>query len=122
MPCVNELGWVLVGVALARGADRDRVLASVKDGQLSDDVTRLLKAVRDKDAGVVYAWLKSRGIVVEKGQDVLQAMLDWVRDQRRLELVRQQAIEIGFSAKLEGIEEVEGRVRALLKTLEQCDE
>lgn len=106
----RDLGLLLVGFALSR-SERDRVLDSVPPGLLREECDQLLQSIRMNDPTGLTGWCKARGATLEKGKDVIQAVIDALDQERRRQVVRGVVARLQTSVKLLDAQQLSKKLR-----------
>lgn len=96
---LRDLGLILVGHALSK-TDRQRVLDSVPPGLLLRETDDLLNAIRNNSVEVLTVWCEARGAKIERGKDVIQAIIDALLAEKRRQAVKRILAQLNTSTKI----------------------
>lgn len=96
---LRDLGLVLIGYALSK-SDRQRILDSVPPGLLIKEMDDLLRSIRSNKPTVLSDWCETRGAILEKGKDCIQAIIDALQGEQRRQRVKSVLQRLGTDAKL----------------------
>jgi hypothetical protein len=113
----RDIELILLGIALGK-AERPRVLAAIGDGVLSKEFVGPLKSLRTGDPYELTQWLVTREITLEKGKDVIQAIIDKIVDWNERERLQRICKSLTVSSKVEHTSELKERMIKALKELE----
>lgn len=112
----RDIELILLGVSLTK-TDRDRVL-TLSPGSFSKEVDEVIQGIRDKDAAPAKRFFKDRGVVLEKGQDFIEAMVAKVSDMNKRERLNRIASELMMSRGFESTDQMLDRFKLALKQIE----
>lgn len=115
----REIALVLVGVALARGDDRQRVLSALSTGCLPADLEAVISAIREKKAGPVKDWLGTLSLEMAKGTDVLDVLIDAMRRKNLRAELNRRVSELFASVKIEDLPAIQERIKTLSELMEE---
>lgn len=113
----RDLELILIGAALTKG-DRERVLSVFADFSFSKENDTMLRAIRAGDASVVAAWLNGLGATLSKGKDAIQAIIDAVDEQNKMERVRSICKSLRPAHNLKEVADLKQRLTDALSALE----
>lgn len=113
----RDIALVLLGIALTQ-SERTRILSAVQAGALPDEVDVLLNSLREQRKTAIIEWLKKRGVVISKGKDAVQAIVDHTVAKHKTKLARQIVSELSCAVRLEDEPALKDRLRDCLQRLE----
>lgn len=113
----RDIELLLLGVAIGK-SDRSRVLEAIGDGVLSSEFTGPLRSLRTGDPHELTQWLIKHEISLEKGRDVIQAIIDKIVDWNQRERLQQICKGLTAASKMEHTSDLKDRMIAVLKELE----
>ena len=110
---------ILLGMALARDGDRDRILDSISHDDLSRDSTQdLLLAVADKDLVQVKRFFKGIGVEISAGETILEAVVGWIHGMNAKRTAAEHVARLLSTAAVDDLEEIEERLKESLATVQ----
>lgn len=113
----RDLELILLGVAIGK-AERTRVLTAIGDGVLSREFAGPLKSLRTGDPHELMQWLGSHEITLEKGKDVIQAVIDKILAWNERERLQQICKQLTAASNMEHTEDMKQRMIEALRELE----
>lgn len=116
----RDLELILVGVALAK-SERDRVL-SLGAAAFTGECSELMDAIARNNPHPVMGWLKERGVVPEKGRDVIDMLIHRIADMNERERLKALFQRLSMCHANETVEQMKARAAALLRTIEQQED
>jgi hypothetical protein len=108
---------MILGAALVK-TQRDLVLNALPPGAMPKEFEFLLQAMREKKLSVLQDYLKVRGVVIERGNDAIQALIDVVVDDCKRQKVKAICSQLRFAVGGEDIPALKDRLREALQELE----
>lgn len=116
--CRAEIELILLGVALAKSPDRQRVLDAFPQGSFGKVRDEVLNAIRQEDKDPVVRFVEARGATVEKGKDIVQSLIDVAYDQNTVKRVADATKGLFFGGE---IDEIPGYIDKLKRALEKLE-
>lgn len=113
----RDLELLLLGVCITKG-DRQRVLDALPPEQMSKEVGALCRSIQNQEPGDLNAWLEERSAHREKGQDLIQSLINAIDTANRREAVANVCRSLEFAAKIESVDELKARLSRALAHLE----
>lgn len=113
----RDIELLLLGIAISK-PERSRVLEAIGDGVLSKEFTGALQSLRTGDPYELMQWLVVREITLEKGKDVIQAVIDKIVDWNERERLQRICKGLTVASKIEHTSELKQRMIEALKELE----
>ena len=113
----RDIELLLLGIAIGK-SERPRVLQAIGDGVLSQEFTGPLKSLRTGDPHDLTQWLVEHEVTLEKGKDVVQAVIDKVADWNERERLQNICKGLTAASKLEHTADLKQRMINVLKELE----
>lgn len=114
----RDIELLLLGIAISK-SDRPRVLQAIGDGVLSKEFAGALQSLRTGDPHELTQWLVKREVRLEKGKDVIQAVIDKIVDWNERERLQRICKGLTAASKIEDTSELKQRMVEALKELEE---
>jgi len=116
---LRDLGLILIGAALSKTkTERQRILDAVPQLTLLQEVDKLLQAIRLGDPTHLAEWLAARSAKIEKGKDVIQAVIDAIHLERRRQKVREVLSQLNNASRLMDPVTLAGKLRECAEQLD----
>lgn len=114
---LRDVSLMILGAALVK-TQRDLVLNALPPGSMPGEFEVLLQAMREKKLSVLQEYLKKRGVVIERGNDAIQALIDVVVDDCKRQKVKIICKQLAFAVGGEDVDTLKTRLRDALEQLE----
>ena len=115
---LRDLQLLCIGYGLNKGS-REQLLGSLPQGICSLEIEELLSSFREGNPGKLISWLSDRGVVVEKGRELIMTITSRINQQHKRKLL-EKAISVARYAAMSGdVDEVMKDLRTAIDSIEK---